>query len=646
MRGYNFRTQFVSLALFIWPGYFVANAQSCPANIDFESGTFDGWQCYIGVAEALNGVNILELAPSSTPVFNRQTMYTANSGEGVDPYGGFPVNCPNGSRHSIRLGNNLAGTQAEGISYQFSIPPNRNIYSLVYHYAVVFQDPNHEKFEQPRLEIEVTDVTDNTTIECSSFTFIPYGSLLPGFYESPNPGGDTPVWCKDWSAVSVNLDGMAGKTIRLFFKTADCTFRKHFGYAYIDVDSQCSSEFIGSTYCRDDTTVNLTAPFGYQYYTWLDTTFTHVLSTKQTIAFNPPPPPGTIYPVIVVPYNGYGCVDTFYARLKDNLSIKADAGKDTLSCDRIPVGIGANAIPGLVYSWQPTDDLSDPKASNPAANPPAATKYILTVNSAGGGCLSSDTVLVKTSNIDTTLRLTGHATFCSDSGDSAVLHVTSTKSILWYKDSSLINDVTGVNYQVSETGTYQALLTNDDGCVLPSEHRDIVIDDPTPGMRYPDLYAVGNLPLSLQARQFGDEVLWTPGTSLNTPTSYTPVFNGRFEQLYTIKIVTKGGCVTEDTQLVKTIDKVAMYVPNAFTPNGDGVNDVLRPVLYGIKELRYFKVFNRLGQQLFQTNVPGKGWDGTLNGLTQFSQVVVWIAEGIGVDDKTYMIKGSSILLR
>ena len=646
MRAYNFKVQFLSLILIVCPGYLVVNAQSCPANIDFETGTFDGWQCYIGITEAINGVNTLDLSPSTDPVDGRQTMYTANTGDGVDPYGGFPVNCPNGSGHSIRLGNNLAGAQAEGISYQFSISPNTNVYSLVYHYAVVFQDPNHAEFQQPRLEIEVTDMTDNSAIECSSFTFIPYGSLLPGFFESPNPGGNTPVWCKDWTTVSVNLNGMAGKTIRLFFKTADCTFREHFGYAYIDVDSQCSSEFIGNTYCRDDTTVNLTAPFGYKNYTWLDSTFTIVLGTKQTISFKPPPPPGTTYPVIVTPYSGYGCIDTFYARLKDNLSVKADAGKDALSCDRILVTIGSNAIPGLIYSWQPVNGLSDPKVSDPAANPSAATTYILTENSAGGGCLSTDTVLVRASTLDTALRITGHAMFCSDSGDSAVLHVTPTKDIMWYKDGSLIPGITGVNYKVTETGTYNALLTNDDGCVLPSQHRDIVIDDPTPGTRYPDAYAVGNLPLSLQARQFGDEVLWSPGISLNTTASYTPVFNGRLEQLYTIKIVTKGGCVTVDTQLVKTIDKVAMYVPNAFTPNGDGINDVLRPVLFGIKELYYFKIFNRLGQQVFQTNVAGKGWDGTLNGLPQSSQLVVWIAEGVGVDDKTYLLKGSSILLR
>jgi hypothetical protein len=266
----------------------ITNAQSCPPNIDFEKGDFSGWTCYIGTANVVNGQNVLNLSDAGGPVPDRQTMYSANSGE-VDPFGGFSVNCPNGSGHSIRLGNSSAGGQAEGISYEFTIPANQSVYSLIYHYAVVFQDPNHEEYQQPRMVTEITNVTDNIIIGCSSFTFIPYGSILPGFFESPNPLDQTPVWCKDWSAVSINLDGMAGKTIRLFFKTSDCTFRRHFGYAYIDVNSECSSEFTGASYCPDDTAVTITAPYGYESYTWYNNTFTQILGTQQTLHFSPPP---------------------------------------------------------------------------------------------------------------------------------------------------------------------------------------------------------------------------------------------------------------------------------------------------------------------------------------------------------------------
>jgi len=190
------------------------------------------------------------------------------------------------------------------------------------------------------------------------------------------------------------------------------------------------------------------------------------------------------------------------------------------------------------------------------------------------------------------------------------------------------------------------LLLNNDGCSIATKNQPIIIDVPVPGIAYPVVYAVVELPLDLKARQFGDTVLWSPGTFLNSRTSYTPVFTGPLEQLYTIEIKTLGGCVTVDTQLVKIVDKVVIYVPNAFTPSGDGLNDILRPILFGIKQLHYFKIFNRLGQELFETSSPGVGWNGTMQGIPLSTQVVVWLAEGMGVDNKIYRLKGSSLLVR
>jgi len=86
-----------------------ALAQDCPPNIDFETGTFDGWTCYTGHVAYVNGQNVISITPSG-PVYDRHTMYTANTGTiQTDPYGGFSVNCPNGSNHSIRLGNDQGG---------------------------------------------------------------------------------------------------------------------------------------------------------------------------------------------------------------------------------------------------------------------------------------------------------------------------------------------------------------------------------------------------------------------------------------------------------------------------------------------------------------------------------------------------------
>lgn len=623
----------------------VIHAQVCPANIDFEGGNFNQWQCYEGGVEALGNRNVITLYQTGAQP-NRHTMIKTDGRNAVDPFGGFPVNCPNGSGNSIRLGNSLAGTEAEGVAYTFKIPDGQDVYSLIYHYAVVFQDPNHEPFQQPRLEIEISNLTDNKVIDCSSFTFFATGTLLPGFFLSPNPRGGTPVWCKDWSAVSVNLNGNAGKTIRLFFKTADCTFRRHFGYAYIDVNSECSSEFVGSAYCRDDTSVNLTAPFGYSQYKWYNSDFTQQLGNTQSIRFQPVPPPGSTFAVTVVPYNGYGCPDTLIATLTDTLTLKARAGLDTFSCNYEPVPIGSNYRPGLVYSWSPVTGLSNPNVANPFASPGQTTHYVLRTSNDGGGCADYDTVIVRASVIDSTINIRGSPMYCSDSGDSSILVVKPADDIQWYRNDVIIAGATQREYHAMSNGIYNALLHDDEGCTVQTEGITVQIDDPVPGIMYPVEYAVIDQPMDLHARKIGDSVLWSPGLFLDNISTYDPVFQGVSEQLYLIALKTNSGCLTIDTQLIKTVDRVEVYVPNAFTPNNDGLNDLLRPTLMGVKTLKYFKIFNRWGQLIYQTSTAHEGWDGTLRGAPQLSQVYAWIAEAVGVDDRIYTRRGSTVLIR
>ena len=248
--------------------------------------------------------------------------------------------------------------------------------------------------------------------------------------------------------------------------------------------------------------------------------------------------------------------------------------------------------------------------------------------------------------LDSSLQLIGKATFCSDSGDSAILKVQPADSIQWFKDNGPINGANQKEYRVTRSGSYYAIIFNKEGCRITTVKQNILIDNPKSGINYPVEYAVIDLPLDLQARQFGSTALWSPPIHLNNPTSYTPVFNGSEDQLYTIEITTNTGCVTVDTQLVKTVPYIEMYVPSAFTPNKDGLNDFLRPTLMGIKELRYFRIYNRWGQLLFQTKNALPGWDGNLNGTLQSTQVVVWLAEGLGVDGKIYTRKGTSALVR
>jgi gliding motility-associated-like protein len=89
-----------------------------------------------------------------------------------------------------------------------------------------------------------------------------------------------------------------------------------------------------------------------------------------------------------------------------------------------------------------------------------------------------------------------------------------------------------------------------------------------------------------------------------------------------------------------------IHVPKGFSPNGDGKNDVLYPRVVGIKALRYFKIYNRWGQLVFQTDQINAGWDGVYRGAKQPSETYVWSAEGIDIDDQVIRRNGTFILIR
>jgi gliding motility-associated-like protein len=620
-------------------------AQICPPNIDFENGNFNGWTCYTGVTEAIGNENLITLSSSGGAIPNRHTMYDSRNTE-MDPYGNFPVLCPNGSGHSIRLGSIEAGGQAEGVSYQFTIPANQNSYSLTYHYAVVFQSPNHQNYQQPRMETEVFNVTDNSVISCASFTFIAVGSSITGF-EVSNLSDTINVLYKKWSTVSVDLSGNAGKTIRLFFKTADCTFRRHFGYAYIDVDSDCSGNLAGSTYCPDDTLVNIVAPFGYESYTWYNNSINQVLGSNQILSLSPPPVSGTIFAVKLIPFDGFGCPQTLFTTVKDSLTVIADAGSDALSCNKDTIRIGNSPKTGLVYHWSPAAGLSNVTISNPYATPDTTTNYVLTTTNSGGGCRSTDTVKIITSIINATVNIVGKMAFCFGHGDTAVLQVSPASKIEWFKDSlPIIGSSNQTKYKATVAGNYYAVISNNIGCTKSTSIIPVVIDFDKAGITYPVKYAIVNLPARLTARPIGQTVLWNPGLNLNDKVSFTPIFRGMQPQLYAVNITTIGGCVITDTQLVKTIEKIEIYVPTAFTPNSDGRNDYLHPILRGIDDVKYFRVFNRRGQLLYETKNELPGWDGNFKGQPQDPQAVVWMLECLGLDGVVYSKTGSAVLIR
>jgi len=91
---------------------------------------------------------------------------------------------------------------------------------------------------------------------------------------------------------------------------------------------------------------------------------------------------------------------------------------------------------------------------------------------------------------------------------------------------------------------------------------------------------------------------------------------------------------------------INIYVPRAFSPNNDGTNDLLKPILVGIADFHYFTVYNRWGNIVYTTTDPNQGWDGTFKGVPQPVETYLWIAEGVDVNGRKIVTKGMVSLVR
>jgi gliding motility-associated-like protein len=145
--------------------------------------------------------------------------------------------------------------------------------------------------------------------------------------------------------------------------------------------------------------------------------------------------------------------------------------------------------------------------------------------------------------------------------------------------------------------------------------------------------------------------IWLPASYLINANIYNPVANfGKSSfttYTYTVTATTPEGCKGEDSITIYIYKSLPdIFIPSAFTPNGDGLNDIIIPVLAGIQEYDYFSIFNRWGQLVFSTSKQGKGWNGTMNGMEQPAGTYVYVALGKDYTGRIIQKKGTVVLIR
>ena len=127
-----------------------------------------------------------------------------------------------------------------------------------------------------------------------------------------------------------------------------------------------------------------------------------------------------------------------------------------------------------------------------------------------------------------------------------------------------------------------------------------------------------------------------------------PRLNSHIDSIrYKVYVTDLLGCLDSATILVKIFrTNPQIFVPTGFTPNGDGRNDVLKPIAVGIERIEYFRVYNRWGQLFSAPLINGHGWDGQIGGKPQTTNTYVWMVKAVDYTGKPIFQKGTATLIR
>ena len=332
-------------------------------------------------------------------------------------------------------------------------------------------------------------------------------------------------------------------------------------------------------------------------------------------------------------------------------------GPDTTICVGKSVKMLPQTNPGTsVWAWRPLYPLVTPVSTIDTVNIRTATvtptdtaTYVL--QAYWGTCVREDTIVVNVlhkpipnAGLDTAICNLSYAIL-----RGSATNLSGTVNYSWTPAADITSPtdpITTVYPPGADiTHTYTLTVTDNYGCNFSvSDDVDVHVQPPVPAFAGRDTIAVLNSPHQLMGSG-GVEYLWSPAGPLNLATAQNPLATLNHDQLFVLKVTDIAGCIGYDSVFVQVFEGPNYHVPNAFTPNGDGLNDVFRAIPPGMASTEYLRIFNRYGQLVFETHEWMKGWDGRYQGKLQPQGAYVWIIKGVDKNGRTVEKKGTVMLI-
>ncbi|MEJ8843377.1 LamG-like jellyroll fold domain-containing protein [Lacibacter sp. H375] len=399
----------------------------------------------------------------------------------------------------------------------------------------------------------------------------------------------------------------------------------------ITVDTPLINTSSDSAICIGSTIqINTSGALNYQ---WSPAT-----GLSNTVISNPVASPSATTEYIVTGTNSFGCTakDSITVTVKPKPTITIP--NDTLICSGSSIQLTAGG--GSSYVWLPGNTLNNPAIANPVATPSVGTTYNVTVMNADN-CSNTDSVHVDVRQPNT-FSISPTTSVCI--GDSVQLIATGGDIYSWSPSSSLSNSnlANTIAHPISTTD-YNVTI-RDTLCNISETLTTTVAVNPLPVLTTSKSNDVDCSNASCQLNVTGAiQYAWMPSGTLNNALIQNPIASPIITTNYVVTGKDINGCSNIDsvTVLVTASNSGNYLMPNAFTPNNDGINDCFGIKNWGTVTELAFSIYNRWGERVFYTTDPASCWNGNFKAVAQTPGVYTYT---INAKNACGLIKRSGIV--
>ncbi|MCB0508646.1 MAG: PKD domain-containing protein [Bacteroidetes bacterium] len=418
--------------------------------------------------------------------------------------------------------------------------------------------------------------------------------------------------------------------------------------SYFNVDKTVLCDGTGSIKINDSLYSSPNSPVTEHYWTFTDEN--NVVTRGNGNVFKPI---GIgVYKVNFYAENTFGCVikDSVNVAVYSMPTIEHISDKVICKGEEIPLNVNGNP---LKIEWSPSNTLNTAVGNSVLAKPTETTTYYIKAYNYPQ-CPVMDSVNIA---VRTTVNANAYPDTILCIGDTVQLHVNAENTSLnetrirWMSSPTIssTSDLNPLVYPTTNT-TYYAIVEN--GKCQAQKLPVVVNVKALPSVQAgKDHIIINGQSVQLDATSPNQVTYsWSPDYKLSCTDCPTPMASPEIDTTYKVTAINEFGCKASDVLKIQVIEDCAgkmVYVPNSFSPNGDGQNDVFQVFGPGVASVKLLRIFNRWGQMVYESTDPSNiAWDGTFKGEKLNPGVFVYYMDVICIDGQRTIKKGDITLLR